>query len=99
MAAKHVPGKKVAHIMLYALSTCPWCQKTKRLLDEMGVDYNYEDVDLLTGDERRDVVIDVQRWNPGRSFPTVVINDSRSIIGFQESELRNLLKASTNLTG
>jgi len=51
MAAKHVPGKKIGHIMLYALSTCQWCQKTKRLLDEMGLDYYYEDVDLLSSDE------------------------------------------------
>jgi glutaredoxin-like protein NrdH len=93
MAAKHVPGKKVAHIMLYALSTCPWCQKTKRLLDEMGVEYYYEDVDLISGDERRDVISDVERWNPNRSFPTLVINDTRCIIGFQENELRSLLKA------
>lgn len=90
MAAKHVPGKKIGHIMLYALSTCQWCQKTKRLLDEMGLDYYYEDVDLLSSDERRDIMMDVERWNSKRSFPTLVFNDARSIIGFQESEIRNL---------
>lgn len=78
--------------MLYALSTCPWCQKTKHLLDELGVDYNYEDVDLLVGDARRDVMSEVERWNPSRSFPTVVVDDNRCIIGYQENELRNLLK-------
>jgi hypothetical protein len=52
--AKHVPGKKGPLYMLYALSTCPWCQKTKRLLDEMGLEIQYEDVDLLSGDARRD---------------------------------------------
>lgn len=92
MALMHVPGKKVGHIMLYALSTCPWCQKTKRLLDELGVDYYYEDVDLLEGDERRDVMSDVERWNPGRSFPTMVVNDTRCIIGFKEDEIRSALK-------
>ena len=91
--AKHVPGKKGHYIMLYALSTCPWCQKTKRLLDEMGLDYYYEDVDLLEGAARRDIMVDVERWNPSRSFPTMVIDDARCIIGFQESELRNLNKA------
>jgi len=90
--AKHVPGKKGPYIMLYALSTCPWCQKTKRLLDEMGIEYYYEDVDLLSGDARRDVMADVERWNPNRSFPTMIVDDSRAIIGFQENELRNLLK-------
>ena len=92
MAVSHVTGKNAGPIMLYALSTCPWCQKTKRLLDEMGLEYYYEDVDLLNGDARRDVMVDVERWNPNRSFPTVVIDDRRCIIGFQENELRNLLK-------
>ena len=91
MAAKHVPGKKTAHIMLYALSTCPWCQKTKRLLDELGLDYYYEDVDLLPGNERSDVIVAVERWNPSRSFPTLVVNDSRCIIGFKETEIRELV--------
>jgi glutaredoxin-like protein NrdH len=90
--AKHVPGKRGHHIMLYALSTCPWCQKTKHLLDELGVEYNYEDVDLLVGDARRDVMSEVERWNPSRSFPTIVIDDNRCIIGYQEDELRNLVK-------
>lgn len=91
--AKHVPGKRGPHIMLYALSTCPWCQKTKHLLDELGVEYNYEDVDLLVGDARRDVMSEVERWNPSRSFPTIVVDDNRCIIGHQENDLRNLLKA------
>lgn len=93
MTVKHVPGKKTVHIMLYALSTCPWCQKTKRLLDEMGLDYYYEDVDLLQGDERNSAISEIERWNPNRSFPTLIIDDKRSIVGFQETELRKLAKA------
>ena len=93
MAVKHVPGKKTVHIMVYALSTCPWCQKTKRLLDEMGLDYYYEDVDLLQGEDRNGAVSEIERWNPGRSFPTLIIDDKRSIVGFQESEIRKLAKA------
>ena len=34
----HVPGKNAGHIMFYGLSTCGWCAKTKKLLDEMGLD-------------------------------------------------------------
>ena len=93
MAVNHVPGKKTSHIMLYALSTCPWCQKTKRLLDEMGLDYYYEDVDLLQGDERNGAIAEIERWNSNRSFPTLVIDDKRGIVGFQESELRKLAKS------
>ena len=31
-------------IFLFALSTCVWCKKTKKLLDQFGVKYDYADV-------------------------------------------------------
>ena len=33
MKTTHVEGKKTKKIMLYALSTCIWCKKTKDLLE------------------------------------------------------------------
>jgi glutaredoxin-like protein NrdH len=51
MALQHVAGKNKGHIVLYALSTCPWCKKTKKLLEDMGVDYYFGDVDLMTDAE------------------------------------------------
>ena len=89
---KHVPGSKGVDIKIYALSTCPWCKKTKNLLDDMGVEYYFEDVDLLTGKERDTVMETVARWNPSRSFPIVVINNSQCIIGFKEQAIRDALK-------
>jgi glutaredoxin-like protein NrdH len=92
MALKHVPGKKVADIKIYALSTCPWCKKTKKLLDDLGVDYYFEDVDLLTADERKNIMAIVKKWNPSNSFPTIVIDDSKCIVGFKEDEIKKYLK-------
>jgi glutaredoxin-like protein NrdH len=92
MALEHVQGKKVADIKIYALSTCPWCKKTKKLLSDLGVDYYFEDVDLLTGDERQSAMAIVKKWNPSSSFPTIVINDAKCIVGFKEDELKEYLK-------
>jgi glutaredoxin-like protein NrdH len=89
---KHVPGKNAGHIVIYALSTCPWCQKTKKLFGELGLEYYYEDVDLLAADQQRDAMSEVQRWNPGRSFPTIVINDHEAMVGFDEAGIRGLVK-------
>jgi glutaredoxin-like protein NrdH len=91
MALVHVPGKKTADLILYALSTCGWCHKTKELLDTLGVEYRYEYVDQLDGDERQQAVSEIMRWNPARSFPTLVINNQRSIVGFKEQEIREAL--------
>ena len=92
MALEHISGKNVGDIKLYALSTCPWCKKTKKLLDDMGVEYSVVDVDLLSGDERNQTVAAVKKWNPSMSFPTMVINDNKTIIGFQESQIKEALK-------
>jgi hypothetical protein len=33
----------------------------------------------------------VQKWNPDGSFPVLVVDDSRCIIGFREDEIRAAL--------
>ncbi len=92
MTIEHVPGKKTVNIMLYALSTCGWCRKTRQLLDELGVEYYYEYVDQLQGKEREEAMKIVRRWNPSRSFPTLVINDKKCVVGFKEDEIRGAVK-------
>ena len=91
MTAKHVAGKDSGRVMLYALSTCIWCKKTKALLDELGVAYDYEYVDLLQGQEKTEVMDIVRRWNPACSFPTLVVKD-RCIVGFREDDIRKALR-------
>jgi glutaredoxin-like protein NrdH len=88
MALQHVEGKNKGRIVLYALSTCPWCKKTKKLLEDMGVEYYFGDVDLMAGDERKEAMQVVQKWNPSASFPTMVIDDNKCIIGFQENKIK-----------
>jgi glutaredoxin-like protein NrdH len=92
MALEHVPGKNVADIKIYALSTCPWCKKTKRFLSDLGIEYYFEDVDLLNGEERKRVMEIVNKWNQNASFPTIVINDSKCIVGFNENAIKETLK-------
>ena len=75
----------------FALSTCGWCKKTKRFLDAHNVNYEIDYVDLLSGDERARVMAEMERWNPRRTFPTVVVNDSEVVVGFKEDRLREVL--------
>ena len=83
-------GKDKGKIMLYALSTCIWCKKTKELLSSMGVAFDYIYVDLLKGEERAKAIASVKRFNPSTSFPTLVVND-KAIIGFKEKEIKEAL--------
>ncbi len=92
MAVIHVEGKNKGNIMVYALSTCPWCGKTKKLLNELGVDYYFEDVDLASADDKKRIMAALAKWNPQNSFPTIVLNNSKCIVGFKEQDLREALK-------
>ncbi len=92
MTVVHIPGKKSRQVMLYALSTCGWCQKTKRLLDDLGVEYNYEYVDQLQDDEKEEALKQVSSWNPSCNFPTMVIDNKKCIVGYREDEIREALQ-------
>ena len=79
------------NVKLYALSTCGWCRKAKNLLDENDVEYDLVYVDLLDKPEKDEVMVEVRKWNPRASFPTVVIDDKESVAGFKEERLKELL--------
>ncbi|MBN1374542.1 MAG: glutaredoxin family protein [Dehalococcoidia bacterium] len=92
MKIEHVEGRDAGKLMLYALSTCIWCRKTKQLLTDVGVAYDYVFVDLLTGQDKDDAVATITKWNPDCSFPTLVINEDKCIVGFKEKEIKEALK-------
>ena len=77
-------------IKLYSLSTCSHCKSTKKLLNDCTVIYEFVDVDLLEGDERRAILEDVRKFNPKCSFPTIIIGD-KVIVGFKEKEIKEAL--------
>lgn len=91
MTMVHIEGEDKGNIILYALSTCVWCKKTKKLLTELGVDFHYIYVDLLKGDEIEKVMDEVKIHNPDCSFPTLVIDDKICIIGYNEVMIREAL--------
>ena len=96
---KIVPGKKGhayrqagKEIMIFDLTTCFWCQKTRDFLEELNLEYSYIDFDLLGEKDQKEAYDELSKYNPGISFPTIVINNGEKIIiGFDESELRSLI--------
>jgi len=78
-------------VMLYAISTCGWCKRAKDFLDGCGVAYEVQHVDLLTGEERERVREQVRQHNPRLSYPTVVVDDTEVIVGYDEGRMREVL--------
>ena len=91
MKIEHVVGKNKGKIMLYALSTCGWCKKTKELLTKLGVGFDFIYVDYLNDDDRDDTMEIVKKWNPRCSFPTLVINDKDCIVGYKKDKIKEAL--------
>ena len=87
----HVSGIDKGKVEMYGLSTCVWCKKTKKLLTDLGVDFDYVFVDKLEGEQEDKAIEEVKRFNPSVSFPTTIINDEKAIVGFKEKEIREAL--------
>lgn len=80
----------MAPVKIYTLSTCSHCKNTKKMLNDLGISYDFVDVDLLQGQEREAIIEEVRKINPSLSFPTILIG-GRQIIGFKEQEIREAL--------
>jgi glutaredoxin-like protein NrdH len=81
----------MATLKLYALSTCIWCRKTEKHLDELGYKYEVHYVDKLSGQEREEAMKEVAKFNPSRSFPTLIIDGHKVVVGFKPDEIRSAL--------
>lgn len=93
MKCEVVPGKKKTHqVKIYTISTCGWCKKTKELLKALDVQFEYVDVDTLTGDDYTEATEEVKKYNPYRSYPTIVIDNGKHVIlGFKDEEIKEKL--------
>jgi glutaredoxin len=77
-------------VKVFSLSTCSHCKATKKYLSDCTIKYEFVDVDLLQGDERKAIIEDVKKFNPRCSFPTIIIGN-KVIVGFKEKEIKEAL--------
>jgi glutaredoxin len=77
-------------VKIFSLSTCSHCRATKKFIDGCTIKYEFIDVDLLKGDERKAIIEDVKKFNPRCSFPTIIIGE-KVIVGFKEKDIKEAL--------
>jgi len=77
-------------VTLYALSTCPYCKMTRKMLEDNDIVFDLVEADLLEGQERSDVLAEVKRLSDGTSFPVLVV-DGEVVVGFNKKKIRELL--------
>jgi glutaredoxin-like protein NrdH len=91
MDMKHVDGKRPRQLVLYTLSTCIWCKKTKELLHNMDIGYDYVDVDMLVQEEKDKAMEEIKRFNPRCSFPSLVVDGNDCIVGYDEQKIKGVV--------
>jgi len=75
---------------VYALSTCPYCKRTRRFLDDHKIAYDCIEVDLLDDPKQDEVLDEIEKLTGRRSFPVVIIG-KEIIVGHDETKLRKAL--------
>jgi ferredoxin-thioredoxin reductase catalytic subunit/glutaredoxin len=83
-------------IVLYSLTTCAFCTATKKMLDDLSIDYQCIQADELSDGEREKVIEELKTLNPRCSFPTVVI-ESHVIVGYKVQEIKEKLGVRTEV--
>ena len=97
MGRVKIAGENREHdVVLYSLSSCTPCKKTMRLLESLGVEYEYIHLDIADPDERGEAMVELGEVLPGRgiqiAYPVIVIDDLISIVGFSERKLRKVFE-------
>ncbi len=83
-------------LIFYSLSTCGYCEVTKKLLDDLEVEYKAIVVDLLPADKKDEVIQELTKFNPRCTFPTLVHGD-KVIIGLKPQEIKDMLGVRTEV--
>jgi glutaredoxin len=82
----------IDEVFVYALSTCPWCRKTKQWFDDSKIEYEAVDVDKLSGDEQDAAADKAYELSGGRRFPVVVIN-GEVVVGYNPDKFLQHLRS------
>ena len=78
-------------VFLYALSTCPWCRKAKQWFNDIGVPFEFVDVDQLPRAEQDEAAEKAYQLSGARRYPVVLIN-GEVVVGFNKDRYLELLK-------
>jgi len=93
MQTTRVPGRNNKHkVLMYAISTCGWCKRTKNFLRNNSIEYEYVDVDLCSREDREEIRKDILNRGGRLSYPTIIIDNKSLITGFQEDKIREVLE-------
>ena len=79
-----VEGKgKAENLTLLSLSTCGFCHSARQYLEDRGLAFRYLELDTIPAEDKSELKIEFRnKFGRRPSFPTLIINEERFLIGF-----------------
>ncbi len=94
MKTTKVMGENNRHkVLLYAISTCGWCQRAKSFLKDNSIEYEYIDVDLCTREDQEKIREDILQRKGRLSYPVIIIDNKSLMNGFHEDKIKEALES------
>jgi glutaredoxin len=92
LSIKVVGKNKSQEIQIFTLSTCQWCKKCKRYLDERSIQYRYIDVDSIQPADKARIMDFLKNKYEERIAYPFMICDGKAIVGYDPQKYDEMLK-------
>jgi glutaredoxin len=93
MKRVEVSGENDKHmVLMYAISTCGWCKRAKRFLEDNKIRYEYVDIDLCNSQDRKRIRGDIVKRGGDLIYPTIIVDNTILITGYKEDKIREVLE-------
>ena len=92
----HVEGTREQDekLFMFAISTCIWCKRGKRWLNDRGFSYSYLDIDKIPVQEKNDIRNELGKLiGETPSMPFLIIDDEKYHSGYVPFVWEELLNA------
>ena len=89
--AQAVGGKKDNNVTIVTLSTCMWCKKCKRFLQDNDMKYQYIDVDKIPPEDKSKILNYLKDSYQSRISYPFLICDNGHVIGYDPEKYKELM--------
>lgn len=95
-AAVEVDGTAMSdqNVTIFTLSTCMWCRKCKRFLNEKNVKYKYIDVDKIPYKDKAEILDYLRAKYEARVSYPFLICDAGHVVGYDPNKYAELMEKS-----
>lgn len=89
--AQSVEGKKDNNVTIVTLSTCMWCKKCKRFLQDKEIKYQYIDVDKIPPEDKSKILNYLKESYQSRISYPFLICDKGHVVGYDPQKYEELM--------